>query len=235
MTQGIGSRGRCGAAPCCKRFRSTRRGPRATPPAAIRREFVRCRRLARKVELHPEIPLPAPAAVEFEPATVVTDERQPAALVAAHRPVPTAVRIVHLAGETPRARERFVRDADDIEREVVKRIPQKPREVPAALARPIPFRRDRAIRVAEPPHGIQFFPEGDMAQRGVGHDGGGLEVGASRCRRDRPATARKKTRERETEELRGISRRHVGLHRHHPCRKSTGRRKRESGRGAFRL
>jgi len=111
-----------------------------------------------EIELEAQISSLAPTAIEMEPAAVVGNEWKPKAFVTAHCPVPTTIGIADFLGKTSDARERFVRDAHDVERKIVTGIAQVPHEIPAALARTIPIRRDRLVCVSEPRDRVQFFP-----------------------------------------------------------------------------
>src|ERR1051326_4796109 len=133
-------------------------------------------------ELHAEIAALPPPAIETEKSTFIVDERKPKAFVAADRPVPTAARVADAFRKASHARERFVRDADDVEGEIVAGIAHVPSEIPATIARPIPIPRNRRAGVSEPPGRVELFPRaqaaglarvvGQHSARAIGGSGG---------------------------------------------------------------
>ena len=97
----------------------------------------------------------------MEPPAVVGDEWKPQPFVAANCPIPASVGVGDGFRVPPSAPERLVRDAYDVEIEVVAGIAQMPHEIPATFAGAIPIWRDRLVCVPEPPDRVHLSPRAE--------------------------------------------------------------------------
>ena len=107
----------------------------------------------------PEIAPISPAKIEIKFGAMIGDKRQPDEFVSRRFEIPATARVRDFIGKPAAARKFLVRDANDVEIEIVHRIAEAPFHAPMMIVGPVPRGRIWVVNVLEPPDRVQLVVE----------------------------------------------------------------------------